>query len=159
MKFFFLLAALLFTTSQAQARVDGRFLSFIGMIAINDRVMGQVTDDDPQRLHEVMNVPEEEKGGQRAKTIKFEDKKFSLLCGRRGGTEILCTMVVKKGPQGTVDSSRGVIRFVALGEEAAALHKLFHSDPQTGKLEYFTVDKSVRIYSDGQSFIAEFIKQ
>jgi hypothetical protein len=67
--------------------------------------------------------------------------------------------VVKQGPQGTVSPSRGLIRFVALGEEAAALHRLFHSDPQTGKLEYFTADKSVRIYSDGQSFIAEYIKQ
>jgi hypothetical protein len=159
MKFLFVLAALLFTITQAQARVDGRFLAFIGMIAINDRVMGQVTDDDPQRLHEVMNVEEREEGGHRAKTIKLAEKKFTLLCSDRGGGEVVCTIVVKQGPQGTVNPSRGLIRFVALGEEAAALHKLFHADPQTGKLEYTTVDKSVRIYSDGQSFIAEYIKQ
>lgn len=159
MKFLFILATLLFTTTQAQARVDGRFLAFIGMIAVNDRVMGQVTDDDPQRLHAVMNVPEEEKGGHKAKTIKFADKKFTLLCSTRNAGEVVCSIVVKKGPQGTVDASRGVIRFVALGEEAAALHKLFHADPQSGKVEYTTVDQSVRIYSDGQSFIAEYIKQ
>lgn len=159
MKILFALAALLFSTTQAQARVDGRFLAFIGMVAINDRVMGQVTDDDPQRLHAVMNVPEEEKGGHRAKTIKLAEKKFTLICSDRGGGEVVCTMVVKQGPQGTVAPSRGLIRFVALGDEAAHLHTLFHANPQTGKVEYFTEDRSVRIVSDGSSFIAEYLKQ
>jgi hypothetical protein len=86
-------------------------------------------------------------------------KKFTLLCSDRGGGEVVCTIVVKQGPQGTVAPSRGLIRFVALGEEAAELHKLFYADPQTGKFEYYSVDKSVRIVSDGETFIAEYLKQ
>jgi hypothetical protein len=70
---------------------------------------------------------------------------------------MVCTMVVKRGPQGTIDTGRGLIRFVALGQEAADLHKLFHAGAD-GKLEYFTDDKSFRIFSDGETFIAEYIR-
>lgn len=150
------LALVIFTTT-AHARVDARFLAFIGMVAINDRVMGQITDDDPQRLHAAMNVEEKESGGRRAKTIRLADKKFTLLCGNQGPDAMVCTMVVKQGPQGTVDAKRGVIRFVALGDEARDLHKLFHAGSD-GLFEYFSADQTLRLRSDGQSFIAEFVR-
>jgi hypothetical protein len=70
---------------------------------------------------------------------------------------VVCTVVVKQGAQGTIDAARGLIRFVALGQEAAELHKLFHAEA-SGKLEYFTADKSFRIFSDGETFIVEYLR-
>ena len=147
---------LLSTPRSVQARVDARFLAFVGMLSITDRVMGNKTDDDPQALHAFMNVEEEEKGGKRAKVIKLPGKKFSLLCSDQGGGVVVCTMVVKSGNQGTVSPSQGLIRFVALGSEAQEMHKLFHADQETGKVEYLTADGSFRISSDGTTFLAEY---
>jgi hypothetical protein len=92
-----LVLAAFLSSTEASARVEGRFLSLIGMVAVTDRILGQVTDDDPQRLFALMNV---ELTDGRAKSIKLADRKFSLVCTDRGGGQILCSMVVKSGPQG-----------------------------------------------------------
>jgi hypothetical protein len=158
MKTIFLSALLLFTTvsETAHARVEARFLSFIGMISITDRVMGRVTDDDPQRLHAAMNVEEQEKGGKRAKVIQLEGKKFSLLCSDQGGGAVVCTMVVKAGAQGTVSPGQGLIRFVSLGQEAKSLHGKFFPNQENGRMEYLSEDGGLRISSDGETFLAEY---
>lgn len=155
MKSLFLALAFLLSTT-AQARVDGRFLTVVGMIAVSDRVAGQVTDDDPQRLFAAMNRPLESDG--KTKAIKFADKKFSLVCSDRGGGAFVCSVVVKQGPQGVVSPSKGVIRFVSLGQEAKDLHELFFGDA-SGRFDYLSVDGSLRFASDGQSFVAEYLKR
>jgi hypothetical protein len=157
MKTLLLAFSFLLTTIPAHARVDAKFLTFVGMIAVSDRVMGQVTDDDPQRLMALMNVPLESDG--KTKVIKFADNKFSLVCGDRGGGALVCSVTVKQGPQGIVSPSKGVIRFVALGQEAADLHQKLFANPETGRVEYFSVDGSLRLVSDGQSFLVEFLKR
>jgi len=152
-----LLLALLLSSTPAHARVDAKFLTFVGVIAVSDRVMGQITDDDPQRLTALMNVPLESDG--KTKVIRFADKKFSLVCGDRGGGALVCSVTVKPGPQGIVSPSKGVIRFVALGQEAADIHQKLFANPETGRAEYFSVDGSLRLVSDGQSFLVEFLRR
>ncbi len=150
-----ILLFLLLFSSVSEARVDVRFLSLVGLVSISDRVAGRVTDDDPQRLYAAMNVEEKDENLGRGKTIKFADKKFSLVCVDRGAGVGICNMVVKAGDQGLVSPGKGIIRFVAMGDEAAELHKLFFVDA-SGEFEYLTADKTVRIFSDSQSFIAEY---
>jgi hypothetical protein len=157
MKILLLSLTFLLSSTFAHARVDANFLTFVGVIAVSDRVMGQVTDDDPQRLMALMNVPYESDG--KTKVIKFADKKFSLVCGDRGGGALVCSVTVKQGPQGIVSPSKGVIRFVALGQEAADLHQKLVSSPETGRVEYFSVDGSLRMASNGQTFLIEFLKR
>jgi hypothetical protein len=152
-----LLLALLFSSTPAHARVDAKFITFVGVIAVSDRVMGQITDDDPQRLMALLNVPYESDG--KTKVIKFADKKFSLVCGDRGGGALVCSVTVKRGPQGIVSPSKGVIRFVALGQEATDLHQKLFANPETGRVEYFSVDDSLRLISDGQTFLVEYLKR
>jgi len=157
MKTLLLCLTLLLSSTSAHARVEAKFLTIVGMIAVSDRVAGYVTDDDPQRLSALMNVPFESDG--KTKVIKFADKKFSLVCGDRGGGALVCSVTVKQGPQGTVSPSKGVIRFVALGQEAADLHQKFFPNPETGRVEYFSVDDSLRLTSNGQTFLVEYLKR
>lgn len=138
----------------AEARVDARFLSFIGVVNITDRIMGRITDNDPQRLYESMNVEERNEGGKTAKKIELENKKLTILCSKQ--EPMLCSILIKSGPQGIVSPSKGIIRFVALGREGQALRAKFFPNQQDGSFLYTTEDRSVRIAIDDGAFIAEY---
>lgn len=138
----------------AEARVDARFLSFIGVINITDRVMGRITDNDPQRLYESMNVEERTEGGKTAKKIELADKKLTILCSKQ--EPMLCSILIKNGSQGIVSPSKGIIRFVALGQEGQSIRAKFFPNQPDGSFLYTTEDRTVRIAIDDGAFIAEY---
>ncbi len=141
----------------AEARVDARFLSFIGVINITDRVMGRVTDEDPQRLYDLMNVEEREESGKVAKKIELDGKKMTLICSKQ--EPAICSILIKVGSQGIVSPSKGIIRFVALGQEGQTLRAKFFPNQNDGSFLYTTEDQTVRIVIDDGAFIAEYKKQ
>ena len=158
MKSFFFVMALLSIPADAHARAEAKFLGFMGVVTVTDRIAGQRTDEDPQQIYALMNVPPKQENGQEGKLIQLDGKKLTILCADRKEAGIVCTVFVKAGPQGTIDSRYGRIRFVALGEEAAAVHALFHADPQTGRADFSSADGSLRINSDGGTFLVEYTR-
>ncbi len=140
----------------AEARVDARYLSFIGVINITDRVMGKVTDEDPQKLYALLNVEEREESGRVAKKIELADKKLTIICTKQEPP--ICSILIKVSSQGIVSPSKGIIRFVALGQEGQNLRAKFFPNQRDGSFLYTTEDQSVRIAIDDGAFIAEYKK-
>lgn len=141
----------------AEARVEARFLGFVGVISLTDRVGGQKVDEDPQQLYRLMNVPPREENGQLGKSIVVGDKKLTMVCADRTSVGMLCTVVVKASNQGIVDSRYGRIRFVALSNEARQLHQLF-TPGANGKVSFASADESFRLSSDGEIFLLEYTR-
>jgi hypothetical protein len=148
----------LFFAMVADARIDARYLSFVGMISVTDRVMGRITDEDPQNLYALMNVEEKEEGNKTGKKIELENKKLTILCVDQGGGQKVCTIVVKSGNQGIVSPSKGIIRFVALGQEGQDLRAKFVQNQSDGSFLYLSADQTFRIAIDDGAFILEYKK-
>jgi hypothetical protein len=153
MKRFLTVVLLFLVSAPAFARTDGRYFGFLGMIAITDRVAGQVTDDDPERLYAAMNVTPKDSNMGKGKAIKTADRAFTLVCTDRGTNGTICTLVIKAGAQGQVTPNS--MRFTASGAQAAQLQAQFFSGA-SGQVEYATRDGSVRIVADGRTFLAEY---
>jgi hypothetical protein len=152
-----ILLALLFGLV-AEARIEARFLSFIGMMSVTDRVMGKITDEDPQNLYSMMRVEEQREGNKTGKKIELEDKKLTILCVDQGGEQKVCTILVKSGSQAMVSPSKGIIRFVALGQEGQALRAKFEQNQADGSFLYQSADRTFRIAIDDGAFILDYKK-
>lgn len=150
----YLLLVLIFLPISAHAFTRATFPGVVGMISLTDRVGGQVTDDDPRRLYDLMNVEPKQEFMGTGKTIKLEDKSLTMLCVDRSG-QVTCTVIVKAGGRGTVSKAKNLIRFETEGEEAKLLHSMLHLDA-SGKFSYQTTDAYFRIESDGVRFLAEY---
>lgn len=111
------------------------------------------SDDDAERLYEVMNVlPENSVMGQGKKILSGES--FSLIVADRGKGEFDGTIMIYKGEGVHIDPLQKLVRLHWTGERARALFSQFLSSE--GKFVFDSTDERLRLEADQSQFTLEF---
>lgn len=112
-------------------------------------------DSDSSDLYQMMNVPEQDTMLGKGKAIISVDREFNLVCGQYKSQ---CQVILSKTPKTIISSAKKHMRFIATGDEAAALTALFKLNSK-GEAYFMTSDKKFHLAGDTQYFIFEAVSQ
>lgn len=142
---------LTFTTSLSLAATRLQFFpgNQNAMAILTTTALDGTTDEDPQQLMAVMNVPIQNSPLGPGKNIQTNRRDFNLVCGEQRKQ---CQIVLSRSPRVQINTAQKKMSFKATGAEAKELRQLFYPE-NAEPMTFITADEKFVIQASKDEFL------